>query len=146
MQCSTAAGRSGQVWDLLFFLTCFSHPHQHRLTQPVRGLRHHLPCLFFFSISQLYAGAVEDILRAILYVVIIIAWVGSLPDPTSCCIIIVLGRLKAQELLIVGWVFPRQFFYCLYNRAASQIAFIFWRMTLWIIFEVLNTALTWTSS
>lgn len=30
---------------------------------------------------------------------------GSLPDPTSCCIIIVMGRLNARELSTVGQVF-----------------------------------------
>lgn len=42
----------GQIWSSVRFarfLTCVFLPHQHQLTQPMRGLRHHLACPFFYK-------------------------------------------------------------------------------------------------
>lgn len=75
----------GHIWNFYFLLflffffrfACFFHRHHKSAEEPPP----HLTC-FSKSIMQVWRICWG------LYVVVIISWVGSLPDPTSCCIII----------------------------------------------------------
>lgn len=85
-QHSTAADIFLVIYEIFIFFcsyffffrfACFFHRHHKSAEEPPP----HLTC-FSKSIMQVWRICWG------LYVVVIISWVGSLPDPTSCCIII----------------------------------------------------------
>lgn len=82
------------VVDLLFFFFFFlvSITTNTNTNTPNEG------AVSSFTMVFLYESIMQVLWRICwgLYVVIIIAWVGSRPDPTSCCIIIADGKAKCK--------------------------------------------------